>query len=280
MRKISAFYIDIFILTAINFYISIKYSMLTEKFNLTSFVNLGTLSYLLTIIIDVINVKFSPFIQKQFLKLFNTQKINKVYIYLFVYLLFIGLLFSIYLLGNSQSNANTNNKLTTWNEIIDFIILLPLFGYGVILLLQPLKLLAPNRETEGFVGKHKLFFATLFVVLYIIMVSIPFAEIEPVFYFGSINYLFLYIPVLIITDLFINYSIVLWKTEFVGEKKQREEKDKSIYLEFFLAFIIYFLFFGAPRLLLLQNSFHITTLLSAVFSLMYFVWKSLGGRRL
>jgi len=252
--------------------------MLTEKFNLINIINLGTLSYLLTVIVDAINVKFSPFIQKQFLRLFKTKKINKVYTYLFIYLLFIVLVFFVNLLGNKEIKASSLK--TIWNEILNFAILLPLFGYGVILLLQPLKLLAPNRETKGFVGKHKLFFAVLFVVLFIIMVSIPFVEIEPVFYFGSINYLFVYIPVLIITDLFINFSIVLWKEEFVGEKKQRKAKDKSIYIEFFLAFIIYFLFFGAPRLLLLQKSFHITTLLSTVFSLMYFVWKNLGGRRL
>ncbi len=252
--------------------------MLTENFNLINILNLGTLSYMLTVIIDAINVKLSPVIQKQFSKLFTTKKINKVYTYLFIYSVFIGLLFLIYLLGNSETEAN--NQLTTWNKIIDFIILIPLFGFGVILLFQPLKLLAPNKESKGFVGKHKLFFAVLFVVLFIIMVSIPFAEIKPVFYLGSINYLLVYIPVLIITDLFINFSIVLWKEEFIGEKKHRKAKDKSIYIEFILAFIIYFLFFGAPRFLLLQNSFHITTLLSTVFSLMYFVWKSLGGKRL
>ena len=235
--------------------------------------NIISLTLLVTVIVDLINMKLYPKIQTFLFHTLNSSQTKTVYTFLKIYMLFIILLVFISLMSSYSTEHFVIRDKSFWKKTSDIVYTLMIVGYLIILLYPAIQLISPGTEKANFTSKQQQIFMTIFLILFFVAVIIAFIDWKPRFYQGKINYFLIYVPSLILVNFFLQFSSALWRYSFVGGTIQTHT-FKSQLLSFLLILPIYLLFFSAPRFLLLSKSFHWVSFASAVVSILFFAWKS------
>ena len=107
------------------------------------------------------------------------------------------------------------------------------------------------------------------------MLVFAFIKFKSRFTFGKLNYFYIYVPVLLLATLFVDFSTAIWKFQLYEPDKIIDPNRGTKLIEFIAIFPLYAIFYSAPRFVLLRKSYNIIPILSAILTTMYFVWKSL-----
>ncbi len=231
-----------------------------------------SLTLLVTIIVDLINMRYYSKIQGILFNILNSTQTKAVYTFLKINILFIFLLIFISIMSSYTNNLVIREK-SFWQKTGDIVYALMIIGYMIILLFPVIQLISPGTEKSNFTNKQQQIFLTLFLVLFFVAVMIAFIDWKPRFYLGKLNYFLIYVPILFLVNFFLQFSSALWRHNF-QETVVSSETFKAKFLSFLLILPIYLLFFSAPRFLLLSKSFHWLSFVSAVVSTLFFAWKS------
>lgn len=231
---------------------------------------------LITLIIDALNSSYFEIFQNYFYNILEGRNKQSIYSIITIYTLFIVLLIIIGMMSSYKKREYYNSKQKRIKNIIDFFTGIMIFGYGIILLMPSLSILGMGEEQTVFTEVQQQSYSMLLIILFFIMIVFAFINFKTRFVFGTAKYFYAYVPVLILATLFVDYSTVLFKYQLFNPDDIAEPERSSRILEFLILFPLYAVFYGAPRFVLLRKSFNIIPILSALFSMAYFVWQILG----
>lgn len=229
-----------------------------------------------TLIVDAINTNYFEKIQSYFYIFLEGKDVKTMYLLIGVYTLFVVLLIFIGLMSTYGKRTFHGKKQKNIQKIAGYITGIMVFGFGIILMMPSISILGMGESTSVFSESEQQVYVGILIVLFFALVTMAFIEMEPRFIFGNKNYFYLYVPILILATLFVDFSTAMWKFQLFDPENVADPNRASRVIEFIAIFPLYAMFYSAPRFMLLRKSFSILPILSAVFSTAYFVWESLA----
>ncbi len=230
---------------------------------------------LITLIIDALNSTYFEILQNYFYTILENKNQESIYSIIVIYILFILLLIIVGMMSSYKKKEYYTKKQKQIKKISDFFTGIMIFAYGIILLMPATNILGMGDEQSIFTQGQQQTYFMLLIVLFFILIVFAFINFKTRFVFGTANYFYAYLPVLILATLFVDYSTALFKYQLFNPEDIADPERSSRILEFLIIFPFYALFYSAPRFILLRKSYNIFPILSAVLSTAYFVWKSL-----
>ena len=207
------------------------------------------LTILLTVIIDALNTAYFEKVQNYFYDMLEGKGLAAIYSLVGVYLAFIVLLIIVGMMSSYENKYYRPGKQKLFQKAAEFFTAIMIFGYGIIMIL---------------------------IGLFFVMLIMAFVDIKTRFVLGKRNYFYIYVIVLVLVSLFVDFSTAMWKFQLFDPEKVADPNRASRLIEFIAIFPLYAVFYSAPRFILLRKSYNIIPFLSALASTAYFVWESLA----
>jgi len=225
---------------------------------------------LASITIDYLNTLYFNKIQKFFFNIFERKDEKAILFIIGVYVLLIIAIIFTNLMTSYKTPRIRKNK-----QIVEFFYILMIIGFGIILMMPSINILGMAEDKSNFTDNQQYTYLMIMVGLIFAILIIPFISFKPKYHFGNFNYFIVYIPLIIIVSLLIDFSSAIWKFSLLDPSKLVDPERSSRLIEFIALFPLYALFFAAPRFVLVRKSMSVFTFISALATIMYFVWKSL-----
>lgn len=233
------------------------------------------LTILVTIVIDAANSAYIEKIQEFFFEKLSGKDIKSMFWLLGFYVFFIVLL----ILASKMTSHPRRAGITKFKKNVQkfslYFTFLMIAGYGIIMMMPSISIMGLGEESTLTNNQQYTFFLIM-IGLFFVLLGMAFANPEKKLVFGHENYLYLYIPTLILATVFVDFSTALWKMQLFDPNVVVDPDRVSRVGEFITFFPLYAVFFAAPRFILVRKSYNIFTLLSAAGSTAYFVWQSLA----
>jgi membrane-associated HD superfamily phosphohydrolase len=229
------------------------------------------ITILVTIIIDALNTAYFEIIQDFFYNILEGKDLKSIIYLISIYVLFIVLLIFIGMMSSYETKRYPN-KIQKFSNYLTFFMIA---GYGVILMMPAINILGVADNKSNFTDNQQFTWFMILIGLYFVMFVFGFVEFKTRFRLGKPNYFYIYVPVLIMVSLFVDFSTALWKFQLFDPENVADPNRASRFIEFVAVFPLYALFYSAPRFVLVRKTYNLLPILSAILSTMYFVWKSL-----
>jgi len=233
-------------------------------------------SILLTFIIDGINSSLFDKIQSYFYMILEGEDTKSIFSLMAIYSFFIILLVFIGMMTSYEKKTYVSKKQTFFKKISEYFSVLMIAGFGIILLMPATNILGMGDSNSNFSDNQQYTYFMILIGLFLTLMIFGFIKFKTRFVFGKENYFYIYIPVLILSTLFIDFSSALWRFQLYDPNISVDPNRGSKLIEFIVIFPLYAIFYSAPRFVLLRKSYTILPIISALFSTAYFVWKSLN----
>ncbi len=228
-----------------------------------------------TIVIDGLNSAYIGKIQDFFYKILEGKDTKSIFSLLGIYLIFIILLIFIGMMSSYEKQSYNSKSKRLIKKVSEYLTGIMIFGYGIILLMPSTNILGIGSDISAFSSNTQMIYFMILIVLFFTMIIFAFVNFKTRYVLGKSNYFYIYVPILILITLFVDFSAALWKYQLFDPEHIADPQRSSRILEFFILLPLYALFYAAPRFVLVRKSFNVFTFLSALFSTAYFVWKGL-----
>ncbi len=209
--------------------------------------------------------------QSFFYDILQGKDLKSIISLLSIYVLFIIMLIFIGMMSSFESRYHNLKK----QKFSDYLIVFMIAGYGIILMMPAINILGIVDDTSNFTDNQQYTYFMLLIGLYIVMFIFSFIKFKSKYFLGKQNYLYVYVPILILVTVFVDFSSAMWRFQLSNSEKIVDPERASRLIEFIAIFPLYAIFYSAPRFVLLRKSYNLLPILSAMFSTAYFVWKSL-----
>ncbi len=233
-------------------------------------------------IIDYINSYFYDNTQNYFYKILSGKNLTSVIYIILLMLLFIFMLIITGKMSSDDKRAKAINsgqykpaKKNTLTKIADIFFGIILIGFSVITIMPLINILGIGEQDSIFTSNLQMWIMISSVVLIIVIAIAGLSTYKPRFILGTSKYFIIYIPIIILTSLFIDFSTAIWHYSFAPTDTVVDPDRSGKVIEFIAFFPLFIIFFSAPRFILLRKSINFLTLISALTMIGYFVWKSL-----
>lgn len=233
-------------------------------------------SILLTFVIDGINSSLSDKIQSYFYIVLEGKNTKSIFSLIVIYSFFIILLVFIGMMSSYENKPYLSKKQKFYKKLSEYFSVMMIAGYGIILLMPALNILGMGDSNSNFSDNQQYTYFMILTALFLTLMIFGFLKFKTHFIFGKANYFYVYIPILILSTLFIDFSSALWRFQLYDPNIIVDPNRGSKLIEFIVIFPLYAIFYSAPRFVLLRKSYTILPIISALFSTAYFVWKSLN----
>ena len=233
-------------------------------------------SIILTFVIDGVNSSFFDKIQSYFYIILEGKNTKSIFSLILIYSFFIILLVFIGMMSSYKNKPYFSKKQKFYKKLSEYFSVIMIAGFGIILLMPAINILGMGESNSNFSDNQQFTYFMILVGLFLVLMIFGFLKFKTHFIFGNANYFYIYIPVLILSTLFIDFSSAMWKFQLYDPEIIVDPNRASKVIEFIAIFPLYAFFFSAPRFVLLRKSYNILPIISALFFTAYFVWKSLN----
>ncbi len=227
-----------------------------------------------TAIVDYLNTLMYDKSQIFFHNLIEGKSKNEMFFLISIYVLLILTLIYTGLMSSYKTTPYFSRKQLGRKKFIEAVFAVMMISFGIILMMPAINILGIAGESN-FSENSQFTYMMILLVFIFAFIILPFISFKPRYRLGDFNYFVVYVPILIIVSLTIDFSAAVWNFSFLNSDGIVDPDRSLRVLEFIVIFPFYAMFFSAPRFILLRKSISIFTWLSAIASTMFFVWKSL-----
>lgn len=230
---------------------------------------------IVTALVDYLNTKFYYKTESFFHNIIDGKNNNAIFFLIGIYCLLIIVIIFTGLMSSYKTQKYHNRKQQGIKKLTEALFVIMIIGFGIILMMPSINILGLGIEETNLSDNQQYTYMMILLGFIFALIILPFISFKPKFHLGDFNYLLVYIPVIIVVYLTINFSTAIWKFSFLNSDGLVDTNRPSRIIEFIAIFPFYAMFFSAPRFILLRKSVSVFTLLSALASTAYFVWQSL-----
>jgi len=231
---------------------------------------------LITVVIDALHSLYFEPANTFFFNVLSSKNQAGIFYLLGIYVLFIIVMIFIGMMSFYKEKPYLRGWKKNLRKSVDFFTFILITGFGVILMMPSSDILGMAADSSLFSENQQYNYTLLFVGLLMILMFVSAADFKPRFVFGTINYFYVYVPVLLLVSLFTDFSGAILKYMVFDTDKIVDPNRTTRALEFVGLFPLYFFFFSAPRFVLLRKSYSLLPIISAFATTIYFVWELLG----
>ncbi len=231
---------------------------------------------LITVLIDALHSLYFERINSFFFNVLSSKNQSGVFYLLSIYLLFIIVLVFIGMMSSYKEKPYVRGWKKNLKNSVNILTFILISGFGVILMMPSFDVLGVTADSSIFSDNEQYTYTLIFVGLFMVLMVISVADFKTRFVFGTINYFYVYVPVLLLVSLFTDFSGAILKYMVFDTDKIVDPNRTTRALEFVGLFPLYFFFFSAPRFVLLRKSYSLLPIISAFATTIYFVWELLG----
>jgi hypothetical protein len=151
----------------------------------------------------------------------------------------------------------------------------PALGFGFVIGMMMLDA-GGIRENPDALTDAMMWVMILFVLILCVYIGVVLVDSKKTYALGTPKYFFAQLIALIIISGMILLGGAYWEFSFFEQEAQTTASTGYKLAQMLWAYPLFLIFFAGPRLLFLAKNFRMSSLISALASIAYYVWHSLS----